>query len=439
MIPKRWINFIALFLGCRVDRPVALAQKRTLRVAPKRNLATLQTEFRAALLKEDYGRAHDLKLEFKPRVTKKEFAHIFDFLPLTPAINKTDALSLLSNRKINAVAKGNFLEAGSLKQEIMTLKAKIADDNTFFSTLKYLKTSDANDANRYSQLHTLHGQTPTVENDVAVFITGQLRLQNEDHLNHIKMAVASTDCFIVTYSVYHNAAANITNNTLFINVRELSTTPYPRAMWQWLQLSRGLHHWRNHLDERKYHTICRYRTDVRLPTNFAFHHCIGRTAANDVGIVYARSDYMFYAAASTFIRLFTPMINASLSSYSKTTASKEETSRYRDILQAHGGIREACLNSDAYAPAPRESPLQTTAFVVVPKKAGRQNTIQVSSDLGLPELMQRRRELQSLVKTQKLINLFCGCKYTVGTCRAPPWKGCQGGGHQDFQSEPAFT
>jgi hypothetical protein len=345
-------------------------------------------------------------------------------------------------QKHDAVMRGDYLRAEKLHGELHVLLSRIAEERLLSETLDKLRFGGAQDAIRHSQLHKV--RELVIDHKVAVFITGQLRLRDENHLDRIRKALSQSDCFVVSYWAYQKSAAALANRTLLLTMTEMKGMRLHRSLWQWYQLSRGLQHWREILEQENYHTICRYRTDISLPERFSFQHCIGQVDQNGLGIVHARSDYFFYSTGTSFIRIFTSMFHASSSIYSKLEASREEVSRYQSIINALGGLHKTCLTAEMYAPLPREVPLQSTAVLVVPKKLiqVRNSTLRKDSAADLlTTTTPARRRIQSLVKvqSQKLVKLFCGCKYTLGSCQAPPWKGCQGGGHQEFQSEPALA
>jgi hypothetical protein len=95
-------------------------------------------------------------------------------------------------------------------------------------------------------------------------------------------------------------------------------------MWQWFLLERALTHWRDRLlDPEAYHTIARFRTDLRLPKEFRFSDCIGAESLS-AGIVFAQSDTFFYATSSVFYRVYLDMYARSRHLYIKQGASSPQ-------------------------------------------------------------------------------------------------------------------
>ncbi len=123
--------------------------------------------------------------------------------------------------------------------------------------------------------------------------------------------------YVVTYDSFIGLAEHLATPSRVIIVskamlesRAASVTKQFRSgLEQWIMLERALLVWRSELlEEGRFGTIVRVRTDMRLPSNFRFSDCIGRESQTG-GIVYAISDYMFYSTPSVFVRLFSSFLS----------------------------------------------------------------------------------------------------------------------------------
>mmetsp|Transcript_13036 Transcript_13036/g.24161 ORF Transcript_13036/g.24161 Transcript_13036/m.24161 type:complete len:305 (+) Transcript_13036:61-975(+) len=161
---------------------------------------------------------------------------------------------------------------------------------------------------------------------VAVLITGMLRFSDHHHVALVHRATFGSDLFIATYPAYHLLAATLTNNTIFISENELKVERARRGepqagMWQWFLLERALSHWHwRLLDLDIYHTIARFRTDLKLPKGFRFSDCVAASSSRG-GIVFAQSDTFFYTTPEMMYHVFDSMFSKSRSLYIKNEAS----------------------------------------------------------------------------------------------------------------------
>jgi hypothetical protein len=327
---------------------------------------------------------------------------------------------------------------------------------------------------------------------VAVIVTGHLRLRDEAHLIRIQEALeggaSPVDCFVVTSPEHARAAAALTagfaHRTLLLNRRrELRALrggdAIPANLWQWLQLERGMAHWRaTLLEANAYDTLVRFRTDVALPKAFHFSDCRaaealgtqpdqaipgvgsgggarkGGSAAGSagdlpsdafhgpgvlsgaVGVVFARSDYLFYTDPLLFYGAFASLFSTSRACYAPRDASlPEEAQTYTHQVEALGGLAPLCLEASVYSPEPRERPL-LVARQFPTAGAPSSNYAEVSAAVVVP------RETPFGPEADRLV---CGCRFfpvvpgtTATSTLAARWKQARASGGR-FQSEAAFS
>ena len=167
-------------------------------------------------------------------------------------------------------------------------------------------------------------------------------------------------------------------------------------------LDRGMRFWRRDLVEAgRYHTLVRWRTDMRFPPGFKLAHYWG---ANDV--LHAFTDKVFYSTPATFFRLFLPFYNDSVTKYHYHAPTDENVSEYLAARVRNGGLRSSCLLERAYAPGPRLTGLskkQHTPIVHNPK-------------------------------SDHPMTYYCGCRFQRGP---EPWY--RHDVPKRFQSEPALA
>jgi hypothetical protein len=105
--------------------------------------------------------------------------------------------------------------------------------------------------------------------NVAVLITGELRVASDGHLQSIKSSLKGSDCFIVSYQRYAYVGKGLCKDGLYVEQREvldLNTTAVPSSAWQWYLLQRALVEWRDEI--LRYSTVVRYRVDLDIPVGF---------------------------------------------------------------------------------------------------------------------------------------------------------------------------
>mmetsp|Transcript_30990 Transcript_30990/g.62890 ORF Transcript_30990/g.62890 Transcript_30990/m.62890 type:complete len:577 (-) Transcript_30990:91-1821(-) len=328
----------------------------------------------------------------------------------------------------------------------------------------------------WSELHKTDSKFEHPPGRVAVIITGLLRFQDEGHVNRTLVATTGSDVFVVTYSAFYSIALRLSNETVIVTDEELSDERNQRGepqsgMWQWYLLSRALSFWRSRLlSPGAYHTIVRFRTDMQVPVSFSFQACVGRIHnASKVGMVYALSDSMFYAAPPVFYQVFSSMFAVSRTLYVAVNATKPQEEWYSAKFREYAGFRPSCMLPGDYAALPtRETGLKKSSQATVLFGRGQALKNKPVRDKATAQAEGRRRLAQNNKKGSPrshpgrprspgpqvspqgkegrgLVRLFCGCKWGLGVpgpyrlWGGVGWKRGQVAKSRRYQTEPAMA
>ena len=141
---------------------------------------------------------------------------------------------------------------------------------------------------------------------IAILITGELRVKDENHLKQLEKAYKGYDLFISTYKEYEKICIRLKAKYIFLEQKiknhglEDQHGHSLNHVWQWAHIENVVNHFEE--DLKDYDTLMKVRTDYEKNGRLDnIENILGSVRPQ---ALYVNWDYLFYARSNHFINVF---------------------------------------------------------------------------------------------------------------------------------------